>query len=393
MKRHIIKAHPTQWLKAADQLEEKCKAFSCHLTRGASCPFYQNGGREPTMAAVRTPPARTQSTTRHEIQKGGRRHEEPCASKQTAPTYASQQETEAGDLVQLLAKLVLQHEDSLNVHCQDTAFTLYLCQHPPTGILAQLFKISQKWHQEREKLQTQAHRLLRVVILGLLIQEMGQQLSLLNSKAEAKKDAVKKDILTEAGQLTFEKWDRTQQQLVPDADRPPLGVDEVSVQNPSTSSTQHASSKKSRRKMPKQPSWSKSAYAISSHPPRTPSVKLQDNAVWRLMGGQLRGPTLQRKGLAQALQKQLYTNQQPKAGPLQMQLLQIALSNEGNTCYINATLLALLWQVMMCGKEASIPATWRRTLSQERLNPLTIIRFQLMGWQRLHAQHDVAKFA
>ena len=38
-------------------------------------------------------------------------------------------------------------------------------------------------------------------------------------------------------------------------------------------------------------------------------VKLQDKAVWRLVGGQLRGPTMQRKGLAAALQKQLYNSE------------------------------------------------------------------------------------
>ena len=113
-----------------------------------------------------------------------------------------------GDLVQLLVKLVLQHEDNLNVHRQDTAFTLYLSQLPPAGILSQPFKISQKWHQEREKPQTQAHPSLRVVIFGLMIQEMGQRLALLNSKEDAKKEAIKSGILTDAGN-----------QLVPDPER------------------------------------------------------------------------------------------------------------------------------------------------------------------------------
>ena len=39
MKRHIIKAHPQQWSKAEAGLEEKCNAFSHHLTRDGKCPF------------------------------------------------------------------------------------------------------------------------------------------------------------------------------------------------------------------------------------------------------------------------------------------------------------------------------------------------------------------
>ena len=99
------------------------------------------------------------------------------------------------------------------MHRQDTAFTLYLSQHPPAGILAQLFKISQKWHEERGKPQhssgliTQSGHLRPPDLLD------GQRLSLLNSKAEAKKDAAKLGILIKAGKLTFQRWDRSQQQL------------------------------------------------------------------------------------------------------------------------------------------------------------------------------------
>ena len=49
-----------------------------------------------------------------------------------------------------------------------------------------------------------------------------------------------------------------------------------------------------------------------AHLLRSHLVKLQDNAVWRLVGGQLRGPTMQGR-LAPALQRQIYKDYSAQA--------------------------------------------------------------------------------
>ena len=90
------------------------------------------------------------------------------------------------------------------------------------------------------------------------------------------------------------------------------------------------------------------------------------------------------------LQQQLDPAGQPS---LRTNLLHARPENEGSTCPINATVFALLWQVVKCSQEDNVPSTWHLALSMPTTKFASTIRFQLMGWQRLHTQHDVAEFA
>ena len=108
--------------------------------------------------------------------------------------------------------------------------------------------------------------------------------------------------------------------MVPDKDRPPLEVDVVTAmlkEIPTPLCAESLHKFHATRKLKEEPVEDAMATFLveiemrhqKAHTLHAHLVKLQDNAVSRLVGGQLRGPTMQQKGLAAALQKQLYTNQ------------------------------------------------------------------------------------
>ena len=88
---------------------------------------------------------------------------------------------------------------------------------------------------------------------------------------------------------------------------------------------------------------------------------------------------------------------QPGQVDLRTNLLHAAFGNEGNTCYINATILAVLWQVMRSCQEDQVPTTWGSALRQPQARFTSTfkfqLKFQLMGWPGTYTQHDVAEFA
>ena len=219
------------------------------------------------------------------------------------------------ELVNLMAKIVLQHEDELNLHQLDKSFTLYLTQAPPAGILVQLFQVSQQWHMERDRKPQEVHGSLRVVVFNLMMQELRQRtLNLKNSEA-AVKTAQDLGIL-KGEMLPYEKWDKTKKEVVIDPARNPVGLDEVlatleEIPRLVSSTTLHKFH--ATRKLKEEPEEDQRAVFLlevglrEKEADRLHSLlrNLQDNAVWRLVGGQFRGPNLQRHGLSALLQKKL----------------------------------------------------------------------------------------
>ena len=82
----------------------------------------------------------------------------------------------------------------------------------------------------------------------------------------------------------------------------------------------------------------------------------------------------------------------PAATSAQKLILRAVLQNNSNTCYLNAFLHTLLWQVT-AQSEVALPKAWQEALEKVRLKPLALLRFHLLGWAQPHVQHDVAELA
>jgi len=72
-------------------------------------------------------------------------------------------------------------------------------------------------------------------------------------------------------------------------------------------------------------------------------------------------------------------------------LIRMRLANVGNTCYINATVFAVLWQAYQ-RVDVIVPEAWRRVIQQTSWTPAQFLQFQMTGWARPRQQHDASEF-
>ena len=216
---------PEQWLKAEARLEGQCKAFSYHLTRDGSCPFchrtsysrhfmqcavlmqtalmrlqfteepaaqetHHHGGRagQPTVATLGTSSAGPQSDW-GQIQKKRCRDEKLSPSKQTAPLGGCRKDdSQAGNRSgrprsapsKASAAARGQSECALAGH---SIYALLKSASASGYSLPAVQNQPEVAPREREKPRTQAHPSLRVVIFGLMIQEMGTDASRLQGRS------------------------------------------------------------------------------------------------------------------------------------------------------------------------------------------------------------------
>lgn len=73
----------------------------------------------------------------------------------------------SSQLLQILGRLVLKHEDAINTQLSESQFVLHM-QIGAGSIVPQLLELSQKWHQEQAKKQPLRHVLARAMIQELL---------------------------------------------------------------------------------------------------------------------------------------------------------------------------------------------------------------------------------
>ena len=132
---------------------------------------------------------------------------------------------ETDELVSLMAKIIISHEDQLGLGRLDRAFTLFMEQTGQVGVLTNLYQASLVWHQKREEKQPSQHlQPLRTTLLSLMMMEL---ISRLNTLKDAKDDRMvcqKQGWMDEQGNLTFQVWDPTKKALVTSATQEPIGV-------------------------------------------------------------------------------------------------------------------------------------------------------------------------
>ena len=124
-------------------------------------------------------------------------------------------------MMEIVAKILLRHEESINVIRQNTGFMLwFLTPKDPRSILPLLFKASIAWKQSRDNGTDSAlsRTPLRVVLIQCLVKALQEQLC----KEDQLKHAQDQNWMTANREWTFQVWDARAKTLKVDSTRPPI---------------------------------------------------------------------------------------------------------------------------------------------------------------------------
>ena len=124
-------------------------------------------------------------------------------------------------LMEIVAKILLRHEESINVIRQNTGFMLYfMTPKDSRSILPLLLKASVAWKQARDNGTDSAlnRTPLRVVLMQCLVKALQDQLS----KEDQLKHAQDQNWMTANREWTFQMWDGKAKMLKVDSNRSPI---------------------------------------------------------------------------------------------------------------------------------------------------------------------------
>ncbi|CAE7446299.1 unnamed protein product [Symbiodinium sp. CCMP2592] len=273
LKRHISKAHKQLWALASAQIEGTCAVFKSRLTR------------DGLSATTKRPPATPMQGTKAEEEdsetpgtqgkrKRTRRGGGSNGSRASAPNHPVMTK-DMGKIIHLISRILTQHEDSINAAKMDRGFTIFMAQTGPAGLLTNLYQASIAWNKLRETEPQKITQPPRITLLTLMIAELGVRLQNLDQQPEAKKLA--------QGRLLYQKWDGENKKLIPNPTMNGLEIEEV---------------KQMLKEM--EPLILEDLLEISLRHPEANLLyqnmaKLADNAVWQLIGCQIRKDGMRRR--------------------------------------------------------------------------------------------------
>ena len=81
-----------------------------------------------------------------------------------------------------------------------------------------------------------------------------------------------------------------------------------------------------------------------------------------------------------------------RRGTLQRDIIQCRLEDRNNTCYMNASIISICWQMTMTSLEEALPQAWKLQLRGRAWYPRNFLRLSLAAWRLPEAQHDAAEF-
>ncbi|CAE7270471.1 unnamed protein product, partial [Symbiodinium sp. CCMP2592] len=299
IKRHMRNSHPEIWK------QEQIQMFG-YLLPGLS----ESNKRPPA-----TP--QQQSTKGEESGKGGgkrRRTRRGQGSQSSAPAEALKKD--GGKLLNLISRILLQHEDSINAAKMDRGFTVFMAQTGPAGLLTSLYQASLAWNQVRENEPAKITQPLRITLLTLMIAELKVRLQNLEKKPEAKQLAISAGWLDQQDRLQYQKWDAENKKLIPHPTMPGLTITEVMLNlteiEPLILESLVLRFHAPRKLKPTPETENKAVFKLEVSLRSTEAdqlyqslAKLENNAVWQLIGCQLRKDGMRRSNPVQELMKLL----------------------------------------------------------------------------------------
>ncbi|CAE7672965.1 unnamed protein product [Symbiodinium sp. CCMP2592] len=301
----LIREQGWEALVSSEHAEEQIQMFG-YLLPGLS----ESNKRPPA-----TP--QQQSTKGEESGKGGgkrRRTRRGQGSQSSAPAEALKKD--GGKLLNLISRILLQHEDSINAAKMDRGFTVFMAQTGPAGLLTSLYQASLAWNQVRENEPAKITQPLRITLLTLMIAELKVRLQNLEKKPEAKQLAISAGWLDQQDRLQYQKWDAENKKLIPHPTMPGLTITEVMLNlteiEPLILESLVLRFHAPRKLKPTPETENKAVFKLEVSLRSTEAdqlyqslAKLENNAVWQLIGCQLRKDGMRRSNPVQELMKLL----------------------------------------------------------------------------------------
>ncbi|CAE7221043.1 Pol [Symbiodinium sp. CCMP2592] len=348
IKRHMRYSHPEIWKQVSERLESTCSVFKPRLTRDGICPYCQRtsynrhfkqccvieqiqmfGYLLPGLSeSNKRPPAtpQQQNNKGDESGKGGgkrrrtRRGQGGQGSRNSAPAEALTKD--GGRLLNLISRILLQHEDSINAAKMDRGFTVFMAQTGPAGLLTSLYNASIAWNQVKDNEPAKITKPLRITLLTMMIAELKVRLQNLEKKQEAKQLAISAGWLDQQDRLLYQKWDAENAKLVPHSTMPGLVTTEVMQTlteiEPLILESLVLRFHAPRKIKPTPETENNSVFKLEVSLRSTEAdqlyqslAKLENNAVWQLIGCQLRKDGMRRSNPVQELMKLLTQEGRP----------------------------------------------------------------------------------
>jgi hypothetical protein len=126
------------------------------------------------------------------------------------------------EMLKVMARILLRHEDTIHVLLQEMEFVLFL--NPGEGSLLPILMACHKEWQTGSKLQTLRHTMALKVITTL--KERLDKLQQAPASADVVQDCIRYNLIDAKQQMPYLRWDQSTQQLVPSKE-PPLAIGEV----------------------------------------------------------------------------------------------------------------------------------------------------------------------
>ena len=218
-------------------------------------------------------------------------------------------------LMEIVAKILLRHEESINVIRQNTGFMLwFMTPKDPRSILPLLLKASVAWKQSRDNGTDSAlnRTSFRVVLMQCLVKALQDQLC----KEDQLKHAQDQNWLTANREWTFQIWDVKAKMLKVDGTRSPIPHNEMLTKLQTLMQTVTAPEVvhrfRSTRPLRENMEGNVLPFLLDlglTSPPAMDAQKtlreLTESSVFQVIGVQIRKQTLQRSQLATMLHQYL----------------------------------------------------------------------------------------
>lgn len=235
-------------------------------------------------------------------------------SRQSAPQPELTKDVEKA--LGLISRILIQHEDSINASKMDRGFTVFMAQSGPAGLLTNLFQASVAWNKVQETEPKKITQPLRITLLTLMIAELTVRLQSLEQTPEAKQLAVTEGWLDESERLLYQKWDGESKKLIPHPAMQGLPIQEVlqilKEMTPLILEDLVLRFHAPRKVKPTPEAENKAVFKLEislRHPEANTMyqclAKLESNAVWQLIGCQIRKDGMRRSNPVQELMKML----------------------------------------------------------------------------------------
>ena len=229
-----------------------------------------------------------------------------AGSRQSAPQHELTKDMERA--LALISRILIQHEDSINAAKMDRGFTVFMAQTGPAGLLTNLFQASVAWNKVRETEPKKITQPLRITLLTLMIAELLVRLQKMEQHPEAKKLAVTEGWMDDSERLLYQKWDEESKKLLPHPTMQGLPIPDV-LQTLKELEPLILEDLVLRFHAPRKLKPTPEAENKARHPEANTlyqcMAKLENNAVWQLIGCQVRKDGMRRANPVQELMKML----------------------------------------------------------------------------------------